>query len=288
MSIKINSASDAKLFEKQKAQAKNSISSASDASKFYETYGGNGQQGNWGSPNRNVNKPGYYYNKETRMWEKTNYYNSSYQSSNASSNASSISSSQSLSNTGDTSSGGVPQSGVVNPNSSADTDSKTSAEKQYIEIEFNTLTGSCSVIPNKSTIRLRVGETVVVKGIGKYLSGQFFISEIQRTLDCNGAFSLILVLIRNGFGDSLKKIKATLSTGSVDNSKNVVTNSIKIGDKVKIVGDDAIYSNAHEGKKVPDWVKTQTLTVDGLSDDGNRARVQPINSWTYIKFLTHI
>ena len=59
----------------------------------------------------------------------------------------------------------------------------------------------------------------------------------------------------------------------------------KVGDKVKIVGDNATYANAYDGVKVPNWVKQQVLTVDAISSDGNRARVNPIWSWTYVKYL---
>ena len=67
-----------------------------------------------------------------------------------------------------------------------------------------------------------------------------------------------------------------------------VKTSFTVGDKVKIVGDDAVYSNASDGVKVPDWVKEQILTIDALSSDGTRARLNPIWSWTYTKFLQKV
>ena len=56
---------------------------------------------------------------------------------------------------------------------------------------------------------------------------------------------------------------------------------------MKIVG-DAVYSNAHDGVKVPEWVKKKTLTVDGISKDGTRVRLMPIWSWTYIKYVQKV
>ena len=122
------------------------------------------------------------------------------------------------------------------------------------------------------------------------MSGLYFVSEVKHKIDKDNGYSMTVTLLKNGFGDSLKSAYSNISPASdsrsdaVDTSNNVVNNKIKVGDKVKIVG-DAIYSNAHEGVKVPNWVKEQVLTVDSISEDGGRARLSPIWSWTYIKYL---
>lgn len=295
MAVTINSAWDAKLYQQQKEKARKSINSAWDAQKYHETYGGNGQSGNWNSSNRNVGKSGYTYNPKTRSWEKS-YGNSSTVNSQTSYSSPSLSNSggnSSSSGSSSSSSSALSQTGVVNSNNSSTSDSKTSAEKEYIEVEFNTLTGECEIIPSTKSLRLKVGDTVTLKGVGKYLSGLYFISEIKKTISTSDGLKISLVLIRNGFGDSLKKsapivVTTPARSEEADVSKLVVNNSIKVGDKVKIVGSDAVYSNAHDGVKVPEWVKQQELTVDALSDDGKRARLLPIWSWTYIKYLKHV
>lgn len=287
--VSINSPWDLKLYNEQREKARKSINSASDAKIFYETYGGNGQLGNWNSPNRNVGKYGYAYNPATHSWEKV-----SSTGSIGTTQAQTTYNSSSMSNSGggSASNGGLSQTGVVNSNDSSTSDSKTQAEKDYIEIEFNTLTGQCTVLPSKASMKLKVGDTVKMQGIGKFLSGLFFISEITRTISSDGGYTQTLNLLRNGFGDNLKKGVAKnsssgTSNGSKDTSKNV-TNKFKVGDKVKIVGDNAIYSNASDGVKVPEWVKNEELTVDALSDDGKRARLNPIFSWTYVKYLKRV
>ena len=299
MAVTINSAWDAKLYRQQKEKARKSINSAWDAQKYYETYGGNGQSGNWNSPLRNVGAYGYTYNPKTHSWEKS-YCNTSavkIQTSYSSPSLSNIGGSggggSSGGSGGSSSSSALSQTGVVNSNNSATSDSKTSAEKEYIEVEFNTLTGECEIVPNSKSLRLKVGDTVTLKGVGKYLSGLYFISEIKKSISTSDGLKISLVLIKNGFGDSLKKAAPIVATtparsNEADVSKLVVNNSIKVGDKVKIVGSDAVYSNAHDGVKVPEWVKQQELTVDALSDDGKRARLLPIWSWTYIKYLKHV
>lgn len=291
MAVTINSAWDAKLYQQQKEKARKSINSAWDAQKYHETYGGNGQSGNWNSPLRNVGAYGYTYNPKTHSWDKS-YGNSSTVKAQTSYSSSSLSNSGGSSG-GSSSSSALSQTGVVNSNNSATSDSKTSAEKEYIEVEFNTLTGECEIVPNSKSLRLKVGDTVTLKGVGKYLSGLYFISEIKKTISTSDGLKISLVLIRNGFGNSLKKAAPIVVTTparseEVNVSKLVVNNSIKVGDKVKIVGSDAVYSNASDGVKVPEWVKQQELTVDALSDDGKRARLLPIWSWTYIKYLKHV
>lgn len=297
MAVTINSAWDLQMYIKEKEEARQSINSPWDAQCFYETYGGNGYSGNWNSPTRHVGAHGYTYNPATCTWEKS--ANTSYGLSgfdfDFEMNSGSLSSVGGLGGGfSGGSSGAVSQPGVVNSDSDAATDSKTDAEKEYIDIEFNTLTGEISLLPTKENMKLKVGDTINLKGVGKYLSGLYFISEIKRTLSNDGGYSMSITVYKNGFGDSLKSSSSATNTSpppastgrppQADTNKNVVTNAIKVGSKVKIIG-DAIYSNAHEGVKVPEWVKNQTLTVDALSEDGNRARLDPIFSWTYIKYL---
>ena len=189
------------------------------------------------------------------------------------------------------STGSVSQAGAVNSLKDASTDSKTDAEKEYIDIEFNTLTGDVELIPTKNNLKITSGCTINFRGIGKYLSGMYFVTEVKHKIDKDGGYTMSVSLLKNGFGDGLKSESPVISPAkdsrvdTVDTSNNVVNNKIKIGDKVKIVGDNAIYSNAHEGVKVPNWVKEQVLTVDALSEDGGRARLNPIWSWTYVKYL---
>lgn len=288
MAIVINSQWDAQQFYKQKEEARKHINSQWDAQQFYETYGGNGHPGNWGSQEWAAKRSSTYYtyNPAIRAWEKSSMSNFS------TSGFKTKATSKGVSFSGG-SSGSVSQAGATNPTMDASTDSKTNAEKEYIDIEFNTLTGDVELIPTKKNMQIKSGCTINFKGIGKYLSGLYFVSEVKRKIDKDNGFSLTVSLLKNGFGDNLKSQNTTSTTSpakdgraeTVDTSGNVVTSKIKVGDKVKIVGDGAIYSNAHEGVKVPNWVKEQTLTVDALSEDGNRARLNPIWSWTYIKYL---
>ena len=170
-------------------------------------------------------------------------------------------------------------------NTSGNTDSKKDAEKEYIESEFNVLTGELNITPTEKSIRIKVGDTIKIEGVGKYLSGLYFVSSIKRTVNKDSGYSQSLSVIKNGFGDSLKKA-STSSTRKNEVSKS--SSSVKVGDSVKIVGDDAVYSNAHDGVKVPAWVKKKTLTVQKVSDDGTRVLLKEITSWTYVKFVQKV
>lgn len=97
------------------------------------------------------------------------------------------------------------ESGNLSSDSSDSKDSKGSVEKKYNNIEINTLTGSLSVIPNTTTIKIKAGDTIKLAGLGKYLSGKYYVKTVNRTLDSNG-YSQTLEVIKTDFGKSLKTI----------------------------------------------------------------------------------
>lgn len=170
------------------------------------------------------------------------------------------------------------------PNSSSNSgsskvDSKKKADKQYIYTEFNTLSGELVLTSTEKSIRIKVNDTIKIVGLGKYLSGLYFVESIRRTLNKDTGYTHTLTLFKNGFGDSLKKKQSETETRKSEVSKRPA--DFKVGDTVRIVGDKATYSNAHEGVKVPAWVKKKDLTIKQISEDGSRVRLMPINSWTY-------
>ena len=166
------------------------------------------------------------------------------------------------------------------------------SNSDYVEMEYNILTGEMELTPTTKSIGIKVNDTVEVFGLGKYLSGLYFVSSVTRTINESKGYSQSIVLIRNGFGKSVKKSSSSSSSSSLQSNRALEVpknaGAFNVGDSVKIVGDDAIYSNAHNGVKVPSWVKKKSLTIHQLSDDGTRARLMPINSWTYTKYLQKV
>lgn len=107
------------------------------------------------------------------------------------------------------SSGGNMTSSNSNPNSSTG-----SAEKKYNTIEYNILTGQLKFIATKETIKLTAGDTVKLNGLGKYLSGLYFVQDVTRQISKEG-YSHSATVIKTDFGNSLKKT----STSTVDKKK---------------------------------------------------------------------
>lgn len=180
------------------------------------------------------------------------------------------------------------------PNSATDgesvstVNSKTTADKEFIEEELRTLVGDLAVRPTLKIIRLKVNDTIELLGVGKYLSGKYFVSNVSRTVSKDSGYSQSLTVLKNGFGDSLKKSPSPAPVSNNRESKETVEKSvspINVGDNVKIVGSDAVYTN---NVAVPAWVKKKTLTVQQVSKDGTKVLLMPIYSWTYLKYVQKV
>ena len=129
----------------------------------------------------------YTYNNETGEWTKSTVENSEESSSKDNSGGDNLTSSNS------------------------DKNSSTGAvEKKYNTIELNTLEGTLNFIATEETIKLKAGDTVKISGIGKYLSGDYYVKEVVRQISSNG-YEHSATLIKTNFGKSLK-------TTSTDNS----------------------------------------------------------------------
>lgn len=166
-------------------------------------------------------------------------------------------------------------------------DSQLEAEKEYIDLEFNTLEGELSVRASTKSIRIRVNDTVQVEGIGKYLSGLYFVSAVTRTIDSSNGYSQSLTLIKTGFGESLKKTSDT-STSAVRYAEIPISAvSPKVGDSIRIVG-DAVYSGKYEGVKVPGWMKKNTFTVGSISSDGAKILLKEADMWIYSMYAQKV
>lgn len=173
----------------------------------------------------------------------------------------------------------VPTSDTGN-DSTSEVDSKTEADKEYIETEFNTLTGEIVVNPSSKNVKIKVNNTVELVGVGSNLSGKYFVSAVKRTLNKDSGYEQTLTVMKNGFGDSLKGESEEPSSRSAQVTKS--SYQVRVGDTVKVVGSNAIFIT---GETVPLWVKERTLTVEQISVDGSRVLLMPISNWTYAKYV---
>lgn len=152
----------------------------------------------------------YTYDPKTGTWSKT------------------TSDSNSNSNNSDSNSTNSSGSNLTSSDSDSNS-SKGSVEKQYNNIEINTLNGTLSFIVTEETIKLRAGDTVRLNGLGKHLSGKYYVKDITRQVSSNG-YSHSATLIKTDFGKSLK------TSTSVTNKKTVKKTTVtKVQSPVKAV-----------------------------------------------------
>ena len=193
----------------------------------------------------------YNYDPKTGEWTKTTSNSSS---SSKSSSSSSSKSSSSSGNKGDN----------LSSSSSNKNESKGSVEKKYNTIEINTLNGTLNFIVTEETIKLKAGDTVKLQGLGKYLSGDYYVKDITRQISNNG-YSHSATLIKTDFGESLKtasKTSAKKNSTMKDSTKKKVSSSsssksaqrtytVKKGDCLwniakKFYGNGALYTKIYD------------------------------------------
>lgn len=110
-----------------------------------------------------------------------------------------------------------------------------SAGSTFKELEYNTLVGELVLRPTAKTVFLKNGDTINVEGIGKYLSGKYYVDTVRRTLSSDG-FKITLVVIKTGFGKSVKRTAEELETKDTSRATpeipNVMTRQyvVKSGD----------------------------------------------------------
>lgn len=142
----------------------------------------------------------YTYDPKTGKWTKktTN-------TGGGSSNRGGGGSSNKKTNGGSTSNNGGSNLTSSNSNKNSSTGS---TEKKHNYIEINTLSGTLNFIVTEETIKLKAGDTVKLKGLGSYLSGNYYVQDLTRQISSNG-YSHSATLIKTDFGKSLKTSTST-------------------------------------------------------------------------------
>ena len=142
------------------------------------------------------------YDPTTGTWKPSSGGSSGGSSSSSSSSSSSNKGSSSSSNSGTKKPSGSSGGNLTSSNSNQYS-STGSAEKKYNTIEYNILEGTLKFIATKETIKLQAGDTVDIQGIGKYLSGYYYVQDVTRNISKDG-YSHTATLIKTDFGDSVK------------------------------------------------------------------------------------
>lgn len=145
------------------------------------------------------------YDPQTGKWTRNNDGGGS----SSKSNSNSGSSRGSKSNSG----GGSGKSNLTSK-SSDKKHSSGKTEKKYNNIELRTLQGTLNFIVTEQTIKLKAGDTVKLQGLGKFLSGNYYVKDITRQISTNG-YAHSATLIKTDFGKSLKSsTKSSKKKGS--------------------------------------------------------------------------
>ena len=98
------------------------------------------------------------------------------------------------------------------------TDAKTKAKK----FEFKNLQGELELTPTLKNFSIVRGSTIHLTGVGKYLSGFYFVTARTVSVSSSGALTIKLKVVKTKFGDSLKgekplpEVKTIDTMGSVD------------------------------------------------------------------------
>ena len=187
---------------------------------------------------------GYTYDPKTGKWTKS----TTSSNDNKKSNNNKKSNDNKKSGNGDN----------LTSNSSNKNDSTGDVEKKYNTIEINTLNGTLSFIVTEETIKLKAGDTVKLNGLGKYLSGNYYVKDITRQISSSG-YSHSATLIKTDFGKSLKvssskkstkkETKKVNSSTKADSAKRTYT--VKKGDCLwniakKYYGDGRKYTKIYD------------------------------------------
>lgn len=112
-----------------------------------------------------------------------------------------------VSGSSNSSSGSSPSSDSTQVNSS------DTAKKAQAVLEYNTLTGELVLRLCTNSLKVKVNKTITLSGVGKYLSGQYYVEGVKYTLSANNQFEIACTLIKTGFGDNLKAASPSASDG---------------------------------------------------------------------------
>lgn len=77
-------------------------------------------------------------------------------------------------------------------------------KKKVKEINFKNLEGDVELTPTPKNFRIMAGMTVYIAGVGKFLSGFYYVMNRSINISGSNAMTINLSVIKTNFGDSLK------------------------------------------------------------------------------------
>lgn len=137
------------------------------------------------------------------------------------------------------------------------TDAKTKAKK----FEFKNLQGELELTPTLKNFNIVRGSTIHLTGVGKYLSGFYFVTARTISVSSSGALTIKLKVVKTKFGDSLKGEKPLPEVKTIDTMESVDGESSSSGSS-------SSSSSSDVGAEEPSHTYSDGTPVgDGNSDE---------------------
>lgn len=172
------------------------------------------------------------------------------------------------------------------------TDKKDSAagkaKKEAVEIESNTLTAEVPLVPSNKTLAIKVRDTVAINGVGKYLSGNYYVTNKTVALDTSSGITVSISVVKSKFADNMKTPTelseddiATLNGPEPEPRVEPVeleyADTLRVGDKVKL------FDPSELGVSTP--VANDVLTVSKIKEDNTKVLLRELFCWVETDFV---
>ena len=88
--------------------------------------------------------------------------------------------------------------------------SKSSKKVNQKAGEILSLEGELVLRMNTKTVRIRIGDTVKLEGLGPYLSGLYYVTTVSKTLDSSG-YNQTFTVMKMNTGKTLKEVSTNVT-----------------------------------------------------------------------------
>lgn len=148
------------------------------------------------------------------------------------------------------------------------TDAKTKAKK----FEFKNLQGELELTPTLKNFSIVRGSTIHLTGVGRYLSGFYFVTARTISVSNSGALTIKLKVVKTKFGDSLKGEKPLPEVKTIDTMGSVDGGSVD-GESSSIGSSSSSSSSDVGAEESSHTYSDGTPVGGGNSDDEDRINV---------------
>lgn len=162
---------------------------------------------------------------------------------------------------------------VPEANDQAGINPQENADQQAKKFTYKNLEGEIELTPTKKNFSILAGSTIHLAGVGRYLSGFYYVMSRKISLSNNGAMSITLQVTRTNFGDSLKGEKPLPEQETVD----------LIGDGGSSDGSSSSGESAETYSESPpyDAGYSSSSTEASPSNDGGSSSSEDRSSYDY-------